>query len=119
MTSAKWIAAAAFALLLAACQPAAREPAAETPAPAPDSATVIVEPGAAFAWPPVPRAELYRIELFDDTHQLLGGAVTRDTIVPADAVVPDTARAGRWRVVPVTAGGTELPASATGRFLRH
>jgi hypothetical protein len=119
MKPAKWMVAAASALLLAGCQPAAREPAAVTPAPAPDSATVIVEPGAAFAWPGVPRAELYRIELFDDTHQLLGGAVTRDTTVPADAVVPDTASTGSWRVVPVTAGGTELPASATGRFLRR
>jgi hypothetical protein len=110
---------AACALLLAGCQPAAQQPAAVTPEPAPDSATVMVEPGASFTWPGVARADLYRIELFDQTHQLLGGAVTRDTTVPADAVVPDTALAGSWRVVPVTAGGTELPVSTKGHFRRR
>ena len=107
------------ALLLAACQPAAREEAVRAPGPAADSAAVIVEPGAVFVWSRDGRAELYRIELFDETGQLLGGAVTRDTTVPADAVVPDTARAGTWRVVPVSAGGTELPASEPKSFRRR
>ena len=109
---------ASFLIALAGCQPKAEAPA-EPPASAPDSADVLVEPGAVFSWGRVPRADLYRIELFDETHQLLGGAVTRDTTVPADAVVPDTSQSGSWRVVPVTGGGTELPASRRGHFRRR
>lgn len=108
------------ALFIASCQPAAREEVSRAIPVAPaESAAVIVEPGAVFAWARDGRAELYRIELFDETGQLLGGAVTRDTTVPADAVVPDTARGGTWRVVPVSGGGTELPASEPRGFRRR
>lgn len=109
---------AALVLVLAGCQPEREPSAAATPQAEPYSNAVLVAPGATFSWPRVPLADLYRIELFDETHQLLGGAVTRDTTVPADAVVPDTASTGSWRVVPVTGGGTELPVSREGRFRR-
>lgn len=108
----------AFALtlaLLASCQRAPEPGPAAAPA---DPAAVRVEAGARFTWPGDPRASLYRIELYDAAGQLLGGAVTGDTAVPADAIVPDTARAGRWRVVPVTAAGSELPAGAMRSFVR-
>ena len=74
---------------------------------------------ARFTWPREPRADVYRLEVYDLSMHLLAGAIVRDTSAPAHAVLPDSARAGRWRVVPVTPGGTELPPIYTGEFVRH
>jgi len=74
---------------------------------------------ARFTWPREPRADVYRLEVYDLSMHLLAGAIVRDTSAPAHAVLPDSARAGRWRVVPVTPGGTELPPNRTGEFVRH
>lgn len=107
------------ALAIAGCGPRGNPGAGGAATPAEDSTALVIEPGAAFTWPRVPRAEVYRIELYDAAGQLLAGAVTRDTTVPADAVVPDTAMAGIWRVVPVSAGGTELTSSELRGFRRR
>lgn len=108
--------AALAALSFASCQPAP-ETAGEPPPV--DTTAIVVEAGAVFSWAHDPRAELYRVELFDPAGRILGGAVTRDTTVPADLVVPDTARAGTWRVIAVSGGGTELPPSARQGFRRR
>ncbi|MEO5617748.1 MAG: hypothetical protein ABIS67_08250 [Candidatus Eisenbacteria bacterium] len=75
-------------------------------------------PEARFTWSRDARADIYRIEVYDLTSRLLAAAVLRDTTVPASALLPDTARAGVWRVIPVSPGGTELPPSPTARFHR-
>lgn len=80
---------------------------------------MVVEEGASFSWPRDGRADVYRVELFDASGELLAGAITRDTVVPAPPLVPDTARAGSWRVVPVSAGGEELPATPPRGFRRR
>ena len=41
------------------------------------------------------------------------------TSVLASAVLPESAKAGIWRVVPVSVGGTELPPTSNERFVRH
>ena len=74
---------------------------------------------ARFTWPREPRADVYRLEVYDLSLHLLAGAIVRDTSAPARALLPDSAHAGRWRVVPVTAGGVELPAIRSGAFVRH
>ena len=73
---------------------------------------------ARFTWPRDPRADVYRLEVYDLSLHLLAGAIVRDTSAPARALLPDSARVGRWRVVPVTTGGTELPAIRSGSFKR-
>ena len=73
---------------------------------------------ARFTWSREPRADVYRIEVYDRSAHLLAAAVLRDTSVLASALLPDTARAGIWRVVPVSVGGTELPPTGHQRFIR-
>ena len=75
-------------------------------------------PEARFTWSRDPRADIYRLETYDLTSQLLAAAVLRDTTVLASAVLPDSAHGGVWRVIPVSPGGTELPPSPTARFHR-
>lgn len=114
------LAGAALAVLVGSCGERAAERAAESAADtAADTALVWIEPGAEFRWHALGYADLYRLELFDARGELLGGAVTRDTVVPAAAVVPDTANVGAWRVVPVSAGGTEMPPFHAGTFRRR
>ncbi len=79
---------------------------------------LLAGPEARFAWSRDGRADVYRLEVYDLGSRLLAAAVLRDTSLLASAVLPDTAHAGVWRVVPVTAGGTELPPTATSRFHR-
>jgi hypothetical protein len=79
---------------------------------------VLSGPEARFTWSRDGRADIYRLEVYDMTSQLLAAAVLRDTTVLASAVLPDSAHAGVWRVVPVSPGGTELPPSPNARFLR-
>jgi hypothetical protein len=75
-------------------------------------------PDAKFAWSHDPRADVYRIEVYDASSHLLAAAVLRDTSILASALLPDSAHVGMWRVVPVSAGGTELPATAGKPFIR-
>jgi len=75
-------------------------------------------PDARFTWSRDARADVYRLEVYDLTSRLLAAAILRDTTVLASAVLPDTARAGVWRVIPVSPGGTELPPTPTARFHR-
>jgi hypothetical protein len=72
-----------------------------------------------FVWPREPSADVYRLEVYDLSLHLLAGAIVRDTSAPARALLPDSAHAGRWRVVPVTKGGLELPPIRTGSFVRR
>ena len=81
-------------------------------------AGVLKGPEARFTWNRDPRANLYRLELYDPTSNLLAAALLRDTTVLASAVLPDSAHIGVWRVVPVSPGGTELPPT-TSRFIRN
>lgn len=73
---------------------------------------------ARFVWSRDPRADIYRLEVYDLSSRLLAAAMLRDTTIPASAVLPETAHAGIWRVVPVSRGGTELPPSDTLLFER-
>lgn len=75
-------------------------------------------PDAMFTWSRDARADVYRLEVYDLSSQLLAAAVLRDTTVLASAVLPDTAHGGVWRVIPVSPGGTELPPSPTAHFQR-
>jgi len=75
-------------------------------------------PDARFTWSRDPRADVYRLEVYDLTSHLLAAAILRDTSVVASAVLPETSRAGVWRVIPVSPGGTELPPTPTARFHR-
>jgi len=79
---------------------------------------ILAGPEARFAWSRDGRADVYRLEVYDLSSRLLAAAVLRDTSVIATAVLPESARAGVWRVVPVSAGGTELPPTASNRFDR-
>jgi len=80
---------------------------------------VLVGPDARFTWARDRRADVYRLEVYDLRFHLLGAAVCRDTSVPAAAILPDSAHAGVWRVVPVSVGGTELPATRNLGFIRR
>jgi hypothetical protein len=71
---------------------------------------------ARFVWTRVPRADVYRIEVYDDEGRLVSAGIARDTLVEAFHLLPDTVRAGLWRVVPVAADGTELTASGPEPF---
>jgi hypothetical protein len=67
---------------------------------------------AQFSWTSHARADQYRIEIFDDAH-LFFTTLTNDTvlIVGLDDIASRGMRAGYWRVVPLDAHGSELPAS--------
>lgn len=75
-------------------------------------------PDARFTWSRDPRADIYRLETYDLNSHLLAAAMLRDTSVLASAVLPESAKAGIWRVVPVSVGGTELPPTPNERFVR-
>ena len=75
-------------------------------------------PDARFIWSRDPRADIYRLETYDLSSHLLAAAMLRDTSVLASAVLPESAKAGIWRVVPVSVGGTELPPTPNERFVR-
>ena len=75
-------------------------------------------PDARFTWSRDPRADIYRLETYDLSSHLLAAAMLRDTSVVASAVLPESAKAGWWRVVPVSVGGTELPPTPNERFVR-
>jgi len=75
-------------------------------------------PDAKFSWSREPRADVYRIEVYDASSRLLAAAVLRDTSIAASALLPDSAHAGVWRVVPVSKGGTELPPTPSTKFVR-
>lgn len=75
-------------------------------------------PDARFTWSRDRRADIYRIEAYDLSSHLLAAAVLRDTSLLASAVLPESAKAGYWRVVPVSVGGTELPPTPNERFVR-
>ena len=97
-------------------------PAAVTPANGISSlagAGLLEGPDARFTWSRDPRADIYRLEVYDLGSRLLAAAMLRDTSVLASAVLPDTAKAGIWKVVPVSVGGTELPPTPNERFVRR
>lgn len=79
---------------------------------------ILAGPEARFSWSRDARADVYRLEVYDASSRLLAAAVLRDTSVLASAVLPDSAHAGMWKVVPVSPGGTELPPSPTAHFQR-
>ena len=83
------------------------------------SEMVLAGPGARFVWRRDPRADVYRIEAYDHSNRLLAAAVLRDTSFLANVLLPDSAHAGTWRVVVVTAGGTELTSGAPTPFRRE
>jgi len=115
------VVAGAVAMVFIARPPA--PPPAGTMAPAAGPRTlsgdgILAGPEARFAWSRDGRADVYRLEVYDLSSRLLAAAVLRDTSVIATAVLPESARAGLWRVVPVSAGGTELPPTTSNRFDR-
>lgn len=79
----------------------------------------LVGPEARFEWSRDARADVYRLEVYDLSSQLLAAAVLRDTFLVASAVLPDSSHAGIWRVIPVSPGGTELPGTSPARFDRR
>ncbi len=88
------------------------------PGPTPQE-MVLAGPGARFVWRHDPRADVYRIEAYDLSQRLLAAAVVRDTSFDASVLLPDSARTGIWRVVVVTAGGTELAPPRPAAFRRE
>jgi hypothetical protein len=93
-------------------------PIATRPGPAPQE-MILAGPGARFLWRRDPRADVYRIEAYDQSQRLLAAAVVRDTSFEASVLLPDSARAGTWRVVAVTAGGTEIQSAPQAAFRRE
>jgi hypothetical protein len=94
-------------------------PPTQTPAGLGSRAGELEGPDAKFAWDRDPRADVYRIEVYDASSHLLAAAVLRDTSILASALLPDSAHVGIWRVVPVSVGGTELPPTAGKPFIRR
>jgi hypothetical protein len=107
-----------LALALALCCGCAAKREEPLPAPEPPS-LIVIEDSTRFVWNRDARASIYRLESYDAAGRLLGGSVTRDTSALANDAVPDTARSGTWRVVPMTPGGIELPAIPGTAFERR
>lgn len=80
---------------------------------------VLAGPAARFVWPRDAQADVYRIETYDASHHLLAAAVLRDTSIAASVLLPDSAKAGTWRVVIVTRGGAELHPVPPAPFRRE
>ncbi len=121
----RWLIAALLLVILSAAvmlivtrpakSPEVTEPSA-LPAVAGD---ILAGPDARFTWARDHRADVYRLEVYDVRYHLVAAAVCRDTSVPAAALLPDSIRAGVWRVVPVSVGGTELPGTRNIGFTRR
>jgi hypothetical protein len=71
-----------------------------------------------FQWTRDPEADRYRFEIFDAEAHPVFQTVTRDTflILPELPLVVAPEAAALWRVVPLTASGSERPAPAPARF---
>ena len=113
------VAAGAIVMFVVTRPPAPKEPEVVEGNRTPGGTLVLAGDSARFVWSGDTRADVYRLEVYDVASRLLAAAVLRDTVVLASAVLPETASAGLWRVVPVSAGGTELPPSDTARFVRR
>jgi hypothetical protein len=68
---------------------------------------------AQFTWTPHPTASDYRLEIYDNSSQLVYSTLTDQTtlIVAIDRLAEKGFRAGRWRVVPFDEHGADLDAS--------